>query len=86
MNNCLAWAVPRWLRNYLRGEALIIRRSQYNVFPHFMRAPCIRDVEVIEYVPLRPSTKRLPLHAILFAGEIHRGQATCVCEDCKGRS
>ena len=86
MNNCLAWSLPRWLRNYLRGEALIIRRSKHNVFPHVMRARCIKGVEVIEYVPLDPSTKPLPVHALLFRGEVRSGPATCVCERCKGES
>lgn len=86
MNNCLAWALPRWLRNYLRGEALIIRKSKYSVFPHIMRAPCIKGTKVIEYVPLKPVTKALPVYAILFRGEVRQGRATCVCERCKEES
>jgi hypothetical protein len=83
MNNCLVWALPRWLRNYMQGEALVIRKSKHSLVPHFMRAPCIHGLQVQEYVPVSPVVKPVPVKAALFPGVVKHGPATCLCEDCR---
>lgn len=89
-NNCLFWALPRWLRNYLAGEALVIRRSTFTWVPHFMRAPCIKDLYVEEYIPEQHPRKRLlrwfPIQASVFRGLVREGAATCLCASCRANA
>ena len=86
-NNCLFWALPRWLKNYLAGEALVIRRSTFTWVPHFMRASCVKGLHVEEYIPERHPQKRvmrwLPIQAVLFKGRVRGGEATCLCASCR---
>lgn len=89
MNNCLLWALPRWLRNYLRGEALVIRKSAHTWVPHFMRASCIGSLMVSEYVPPKTLTgvlRWIPIHALFFRGTVRHGPADCICKRCAKRS
>lgn len=86
-SNCIIWAIPRWLRGYLRGQALVIRRSAHTWVPHCSIAKCIKDLIVEEYIPQRvPQSKWLrwfPVQAILFKGLVRRGEARCMCDDCR---
>lgn len=87
LSNCLFWALPRWLKNYLAGEALVIRRSKHTWIPHFMVTRCIKYLLVQEYIPLKyPKTKWLkwfPVQAIVFSGWERDGPADCMCEECR---
>lgn len=87
LSNCLLWAIPRWLRNYWAGEALVIRRSTYTWAPHVMRAPCIDGLLVLEFMPRKYPASRiarwLPFQAILFSGDAREGSAICWCETCR---
>ena len=86
-SNCLFWALPRWLKNYLAGEALVIRRSTFTWVPHFMRAPCISGLQIEEFTPQQypdSTLKRaVPVQAIVFKGKVRAGDAECWCLTCR---
>lgn len=67
MSNCLIWALWRWFRD---GGYLIVRKSRYGWWPHFLWS---RDLLMIEqFVPRIPNHhRRIP--PLLFDGYVKLG-------------
>lgn len=84
--NCWAWAIPKWLKDYFRGDALVIRKSAITWVPHAMRARCIKGLQIEEFIPEHfPNTKigrMFPVQSICFKGRVRNGQAMCLCPEC----
>lgn len=68
MSNCLVYALRRWIRD---GGYLIVRRSRWGWWPHFLWAPTLGDLEVEQYAP-RQSQRRL-CPPLLFRGRVKVG-------------
>lgn len=72
--NCWLWALPRWLKNPA-GSYLIVRKSRYSIWPHVMLTSSIEDVDVQEYVPLKPQRGVIGFfRAIYFRGYVRKGK------------
>jgi hypothetical protein len=69
-SNCLVFAVTLWWR---RGGYLVIRRSRWGWFPHFLHGTARADgrVRVVSYVPRDPRRKVSP--APVFRGRVQWG-------------
>lgn len=63
MNNCLFFALSRWFK---RGGYLVIRRSRMGLFPHFLWAKSLGEIE--HFVPNDKRYKAIP--PPLFTGTI----------------
>lgn len=55
MNNCLIFALSRWFK---RGGYLVIRRSRLGLFPHFIWAKSLGEIE--HFVPNDKRWKAIP--------------------------
>ncbi len=65
-SNCLLWALSRWFR---LGGYLVVRRSHYGWFPHFLwLAP---SGELRSFVPVDPCFHWCP--PLLFRGHVVTG-------------
>lgn len=62
-SNCLIWAVKQWYRN---GGCLLIRRSNYGWWPHFMWMNV--DGTIWEYAPDHKYRQLIP--PVLFKGRV----------------
>lgn len=67
-SNCLVFALAKWFRH---GGYLIVRRSRYGWFPHFLWARDLGELEVEQFVPLDPRRRLLP--PLVFRGWSKRG-------------
>jgi hypothetical protein len=69
-SNCLIFAVLLWLR---WGGYLVMRRSHWGWFPHFLHGRAGRDgrLRLVGYVPRSPRRKILP--PPLFRGRVRWG-------------
>lgn len=80
-SNCLIFVIGRLISN--RGQGyIIIRKSNFGWWPHFMYAKSLEDAQIEHYVPAEPLElksntkfkklifKFLPLHILLFEGVI----------------
>ena len=67
MQNCFFFAIKRWFQ---RGGYLIIRKSRFGPFPHFIWAKDLRDAEIEHYVPIDPKHRLIP--PLFFSGKIKR--------------
>nr|WP_145544794.1 hypothetical protein [Variovorax boronicumulans] len=58
-SNCLIWAVALYWRRRKKGAAgyLVMRRSRWGRFPHFLY---MERGRLYSYVPRDPRVKRLP--------------------------
>jgi hypothetical protein len=65
-SNCLLWALARLWK---RGGYLLVRRSGFGHFPHFLWSRDLR--RVWSYCPLQPSRRLLP--PPLFRGYVKGG-------------
>jgi hypothetical protein len=72
-SNCLFFAIALYLRRAKRGDAgyIVMRRSRYGCFPHFLFLH--RGRRLISYCPINPKLKVLP--PPLFAGRVKWGDA-----------
>lgn len=64
--NCLCWALAKWRKH---GGYLVIRRSRYGWFPHFLHMD--REGNIESFVPDDPKRKKLP--PPVFKGSVKRG-------------
>lgn len=53
LSNCILYAVGRWWR---RGGYVVIRKSNYGPFPHFMWSADLLTFE--SFIPMRPAHER----------------------------
>jgi hypothetical protein len=67
MNNCLVYALRKWFRH---GGYLIIRKSRWGWFPHFLWSPAAPP-EAEQYIPVNPKRRLLP--PLIFRGHVKRG-------------
>lgn len=66
-SNCLLFAVRLFLRRGCRGY-LLMRKSKFGNFPHFLYA---ERGHIVSFVPLNPEHKTLP--PPLFRGQVRWG-------------
>lgn len=73
-SNCFIYAVCRWFRY---GGYLLIRKSRWGWFPHFLHGNMNEQgqVEVNHFVPEKPIKpkgflKWFPIHILFFKGKI----------------
>lgn len=63
LSNCLFWAIALYYRRRRRGKPvyLMVRKSRFGWFPHFLVAE-IRTygVRIVSFVPKNPQHKKLP--------------------------
>lgn len=72
--NCWLYALPRWLKNP-SGSYLVVRKSRHSFWPHVMLAQSIEDLEVEEFVPVKPKSGwRATFHALIYEGKVRRGK------------
>jgi hypothetical protein len=64
-SNCLFWAVRQWARE---GGYLLIRKSHYGPFPHFLWSADLKQFS--SFVPLDPRHKLIP--PPIFRGEVKK--------------
>lgn len=67
MSNCLIYAIRKLINE---GGYLIIRKSHWGPFPHFIWAKNIEGLEVEQYVPTTPKKRKIP--PILFYGVVKK--------------
>lgn len=67
-SNCLVFALGRLWR---RGGYLIMRRSRWGWFPHFLWAESLDPLVIEHFVPVDGGRPRL-LPPLLFVGQIRR--------------
>ena len=67
-SNCLIFTLNMWARY---GGYVIVRKSRYGWWPHFMWAKSIEGLEITEFTPERKalSTDKLKLPPPLFKGK-----------------
>lgn len=65
MSNCLIFALKKF---FIEGGYLIIRKSHWGPFPHFLWAKSLEGIEVEHYAPINPKERKVP--SFLFKGEI----------------
>jgi hypothetical protein len=63
-SNCLVFALCRWFH---RGGYLIIRKSRYGWFPHFLWSPDLNTFH--SFKPINPRERIIP--PLIFRGAIH---------------
>ena len=66
MSNCLLFALAKWWKH---GGYVIIRKSHWGWWPHFIWCKDLRDAEIEQYVPIGD---KLPFSfmKVLFKGKI----------------
>ena len=66
--NCFAFAWRIW--RYGRGDSLVVRKSHWGWFPHFMVMFELADGQLVikEYRPVTPRKRRFP--PLFFRGEV----------------
>lgn len=67
-SNCLVWALAAWAK---WGGYLLVRRSHWGPWPHFLWSADLR--EFWSYVPLHPRRRAMPWHIVWFRGEVREG-------------
>ena len=67
-SNCLIFALAHWFRD---GGYLIVRRSHWGWFPHFLWSQDLKVFE--EFTPLRHAKYRL-CPPLLFTGYVREGE------------
>ena len=65
-SNCLVFALARWVS---RGGYLVVRKSRWGPFPHFLWSPDLKRVE--QYVPAEPKKRVIP--PLIFKGYVKHG-------------
>ena len=65
-NNCLFWALAKWAKY---GGYLMIRRSRWGWFPHFLHMD--REGNIESFVPDDPRKKACP--PPVFRGSVKKG-------------
>jgi hypothetical protein len=65
-SNCLIFALQRWVS---RGGYLVVRKSRWGPFPHFLWSPDLKRVE--QYVPAEPNIRVIP--PLIFKGYVKHG-------------
>jgi hypothetical protein len=65
-SNCLIFALQRWVS---RGGYLVVRKSRWGPFPHFLWSPDLKRVE--QYVPAEPKIRGIP--PLIFKGYVKHG-------------
>jgi hypothetical protein len=65
MDNCLFFAIRKWRKH---GGYLIIRKSHFGWWPHFLWAKHLRNAEIEHYVPA--SGKAKPFPPPVFIGKV----------------
>lgn len=74
-SNCLFWAVAMWWRrSAARGGYIVVRRSRWGRFPHFLYAEMrAGQLRLVSYVPVQPRHKECP--PPVFLGRVRWGDA-----------
>jgi hypothetical protein len=67
MSNCLIYALRQW---YARGGYVVVRKSRFGWWPHFLWSPDLRRFE--SFVPQDAPKKRL-FPPVLFRGFVLLG-------------
>ena len=67
MSNCLFFALNKWLKH---GGYLVIRKSRYGFWPHFIWCKDLKNAEIEHYVPTVSRLKLEQLHKFVFKGMI----------------
>lgn len=65
-SNCLLYALRQWRA---RGGYLIVRRSRWGWWPHFLWAPDLGDLPVEHFAPVTPRTD-LRFPPLIFNGTV----------------
>jgi hypothetical protein len=65
-SNCLIFALTKWVKH---GGYLVVRKSRWGPFPHFLWSPDLQRFE--SYVPIDPRKRLIP--PLLFRGRIREG-------------
>lgn len=63
LSNCLFWAILLYLRRRRKGKScyLMLRRSRFGKFPHFLFAEKrFYGLRLVSWVPRNPKHKTLP--------------------------
>jgi hypothetical protein len=73
MSNCLLFAIALYMRRAKRGDAgyIVMRRSRYGYFPHFLYLH--RQRRLIAFSPVDPKLKHCP--PPLFIGRVKWGDS-----------
>lgn len=61
--NCWVWALWQWFKY---GGSIIVRKSKYGPFPHFMWSPDM--MTIYDYNPIQPRNRIMP--PTVFKGEV----------------
>lgn len=67
MNSCLCFALNR---GFKYGGYLVIRKSRFGPFQHFIWCASLRDAEIEHFVPKNPKHRLVP--PLFFEGYIKR--------------
>lgn len=70
MSNCILFAFYQWFKF---GGYIIVRKSRYGMWPHFMWTQSLKDLEIVEYVPVKVYRK-LYVPPPVFKGYVRRGK------------
>lgn len=62
-NNCLFFAMYKLIKN---GGFLLMRKSKYGPFPHFLWSQDLKSVE--HFVPVKPRNRLMP--PLIFRGKV----------------
>lgn len=66
-SNCFVFAVKKFI---FEGGYLIVRRSRWGPFPHFLWAKSLKGIEVEHLVPINPKKRKFP--PLFFKGFIKK--------------
>lgn len=72
-SNCLIFVIKKV---WQKGGYIIVRKSRYTWVPHFIWTQSIDEVEIEDFVPLRPINNRFlrlfPVFVLVFRGRIRK--------------
>lgn len=69
MSNCLIFALGKFFKE---GRYLVIRKSRYGWWPHFIWCKDLKDAEIEHYVPLERKPEKAAIDKIIFRGYIKK--------------
>lgn len=67
MSNCLIFALRKWFKE---GGYVIIRKSRFGFWPHFIWCRDLKDAEIEHYVPIVGKLDKGPVQKFLFKGYV----------------
>lgn len=69
MSNCLIFAFEKWFK---RGGYLVIRKSRYGWWPHFIYCSDLKNAEIEHYVPIKRDLENKYVDKLFFKGIIKK--------------